>query len=385
MFRWSESIRARRGAVLMIVLVMVFVASVLVVRVVEELTLQIRAKTAQVSRDELRYVGLSALEATLGVLGEFKEIDGHLHGPGQGWSDPLAYASTLEWPEGVTIEVTVTDETGKFPLNEVTTTELTAFFNTLDINTSDAETMSDSLLDWMDEDEDTRLNGAEESFYEREDPPLSPANAPLSSWEALRYIKGFRDHFFDENGVPNSLYYRFIRSFSLHTSTDANVNTANEDVLETLADQAGFDVDYLIDHRSGRDRVVGTYDDEYYASADDLSFAGIAIGSAAVTYVCEILKVEVRVSFGEKAYLLTALVNTGEADQSESGGGSRSGSGASESGGTDGPNSGTPGSSGSGSSGGRSGAGTSGSGSVTESGSNYPFTIVKLVESMEVD
>jgi general secretion pathway protein K len=368
---WSDNIRhRRRGAILMIVLVMIFLASVLVVKVVEELTMQIRAKTAQVSRDELRYTGLSALETTLAVISEISEIDGSLNGPAQGWNDPLAYASSLQWPEGVEIEVTVTDETGKFPLSEVSTTQLSAFFDTLDINYDDAETLSDSLLDWMDEDDDARLNGAEASFYENEDPPLTPANAPLNSWEALRYIKGFRDLFFDETGAPNALYDRFTRSFSLHTTTDPNMNTANADVLETLGEQYGFDADYLADHRSGRDRVVGTYDDESYASADDLTTAGIAIGEAPVSYVCEVLKVEVRVRYGEKAYLLTALVDTGEGEEEDD---------------DDNGSSGGNGSGGDTPATGEQGGSSGGSATVTESTSNYPYTILKLVESMEVD
>ncbi len=374
MSRWFDRRRLRRGAILMIVLVMVFIISVLVVKVLEELTQQIRAKTAQASRDEFRYVGLSALETTLAVLSEIKEIDGTLNGPAQGWNDPIAYAKTLEWPEGLQIEVSVIDETGKFPLKEMDVNELKAYFDTLDIDYDDAETLSDSLLDWMDEDDDIRLNGAEADFYEREEPPLTPANAPLNSWEALRYIKGFRDLFFDENGTPNALYARFTRSFSLHTTADPNMNTANEDVLETLAEQSGFDVDYLIDHRSGRDRTVGTYDDEFYTSVDDLTAAGIGIGDAKVSFVCEILKVEVRVSYGEKAYLLTALVDTGEGKKKDE----------EPQPGTPAPNpqnpqpgqppqgpdpqSGNPPSSGAG----------------KDSGS-YPFTIVRLVESMEID
>ncbi|MGE9294523.1 MAG: general secretion pathway protein GspK, partial [Puniceicoccales bacterium] len=257
---------------------MIFLISVLIVKVIEDLTMQVRARTVQVSRDELRFVGLSALESTLAVLNEIREIDGTLSGPAQGWTDPMAYADTLIWPEGLEIEVTVTDETGKFPLNEVTGPQLVAFFDTLDVDYSDAETLSDSLLDWMDEDDDTRLNGAEKNFYEDEDPPISPANAPLNSWEALRYIKGFKELFFDEKGVPNDLYTRFTRSFSLHTTADPNMNTAQADVLETLSEQYGFDDEYLIDQRNGQDRIPGTDDDEFFTSADDITALGVSIG-----------------------------------------------------------------------------------------------------------
>ncbi|MGE9293882.1 MAG: hypothetical protein ACQKBW_09740, partial [Puniceicoccales bacterium] len=91
------------------------------------------------------------------------------------------------------------------------------------------------------------------------------------------------------------------------------------------------------------------------------------------SYTCEVLKVEVRVSFGEKAYLLTALVDTGEGSDDDDDSSSDSSSGTPSSSSTS-----TPGASTSTTTGG-------GSSTTSDSDSTYPFTLVKLVESMEID
>jgi len=347
----------RRGAVLLMALFFILVISILVVKILDELTMQIRAQAVQVARDDLRFIGLSAFETTMAVLAEIEEIDDGLHGPAQGWGDPLAYAETI------------TDESGKFPLQEADPKLLNAFFEMIGIDYGDAETMTDSLLDWMDEDDDTRLNGAESRYYEGEEPLLSPPNAPLKSWESLRYIQGFKDNFFDENGIPNEYYHRFTQAFSLHSTTDPNVNTAPIDVLETLYEMHGFDADYFQDYREGTDRVAGTDDDLVIRSKSDLTAAGFPADSLPVSYSSTLLKTEVRVSFGEKAYLLSALT------ESESGGGSSSGGGSGGDQGNEG---------GSGSQGDTEGNSRTGT-TQGASGVNYPFTILRLTESVMID
>ncbi len=357
MSRWSRQTR-QRGAVLLMALFFILLISVLVVKILDELTMQIRAQAVQVARDDLRYVGLSAFETTMAVLSEIEEIDGGLHGPAQGWADPLAYAETITWPDGVTVAVTITDESGKFSLQEADPKVLNAFFEMMGIDYGDAETMTDSLLDWMDEDDDARLNGAESRYYEGEEPPLTPPNAPLKSWESLRYIQGFKELFFDENGIPNDYHRRFTKAFSLHTTSDPNVNTAPTDVLETLYEMHGFDVDYFLDYREGTDRVGGTDDDIVFREKADLQAGGFQVDGLPVGYDCTLLKVEVRVNFGEKAYLLSALT---EVESSQGSGSGDRGEGDQQ------------------------GAGGGRQNASSGSGTDYPFTITRLTESLEIN
>ena len=55
---------------------------------------------------------------------------GGLRAPEQGWKNPLAMAD-IEWPEGLDIHITITDETGKFPLNKMASQHLNLLFDEL--------------------------------------------------------------------------------------------------------------------------------------------------------------------------------------------------------------------------------------------------------------
>ena len=50
--------------------------------------------------------------------------------------------------------------------------------------------VADSLLDWIDADDEPRESGAESEFYERLEPPLKPANAVPTVVEELLLVRG---------------------------------------------------------------------------------------------------------------------------------------------------------------------------------------------------
>ena len=50
--------------------------------------------------------------------------------------------------------------------------------------------IADAILDWMDEDDESRPYGAERDYYERLDPPYTTKNGPLDTVEELLLIRG---------------------------------------------------------------------------------------------------------------------------------------------------------------------------------------------------
>lgn len=52
------------------------------------------------------------------------------------------------------------------------------------------ESIADSILDWLDEDDQPRTLGAERDYYATLDPPRLPANGPLATIEQMLLIKG---------------------------------------------------------------------------------------------------------------------------------------------------------------------------------------------------
>ena len=53
-----------------------------------------------------------------------------------------------------------------------------------------SEDIADAILDWMDEDEDTRDFGAESGYYTSLSPPYAPKNGPMDSLEELLLVRG---------------------------------------------------------------------------------------------------------------------------------------------------------------------------------------------------
>jgi type II secretory pathway component PulK len=51
------------------------------------------------------------------------------------------------------------------------------------------ESIADAILDWLDEDHDTRLLGAERDYYSSLNPPYAPRNGPIGSIEELLLVR----------------------------------------------------------------------------------------------------------------------------------------------------------------------------------------------------
>ena len=85
------------------------------------------------------------------MLQNFRTVDGSLRSPAEGWSDPLGFASWAP-AEGHTVDVEFEDESGKIPLPRVDAVQLTALFTAWEMSASDAERLTDALLNWMKKD-----------------------------------------------------------------------------------------------------------------------------------------------------------------------------------------------------------------------------------------
>jgi len=94
--------------------------------------------------------------------------------------------------EGVPYELRVFDESGKIPLNSTRVDEevLRTVLTNLGYDETVAATVSDSILDWRDEDDLHRPDGAEDDYYEGLDRPYHSKDAPFSAVEELQLVRG---------------------------------------------------------------------------------------------------------------------------------------------------------------------------------------------------
>lgn len=89
---------------------------------------------------------------------------------------------------GADLVVTIEDERGKVPLNQMTDEQVRALFEAVGASGATLETRTDAFLDWLDEDDDARQDGAEAPYYA----PLQrrPRNGALRSVEELMLVRG---------------------------------------------------------------------------------------------------------------------------------------------------------------------------------------------------
>jgi len=87
------------------------------------------------------------------------------------------------------LAVRVEDERGKVPLNLLEEAQVTAMLEAVGLEGQALRTARDSFLDWVDDDDEARADGAERRYYA----PLgyAPRNAGLSSVGELGRIRGF--------------------------------------------------------------------------------------------------------------------------------------------------------------------------------------------------
>ncbi len=101
-------------------------------------------------------------------------------------------------------------------------------------------TLTQSIIDWIDIDQQTIIpNGAEDGYYTALEKPYRAANTPMRSSSELRLVRGF------ENSETYNALKDLVCAFGIATSI--NINTAPEEVLSSLAN--GIDSASIIEER----------------------------------------------------------------------------------------------------------------------------------------
>lgn len=285
-----------RGSVLIAVLALILLLSFIITRFMEETLEDLEYRSIFSEPADIRSYAYSILELSLATVHEVALIDeGKLYAPEQGWANPLDYAK-VEVPNGWEVSVKFADEGGKLALNdssEGSEARLNKMLEEIfEFDFGTARELSSMLLDWIDEDDTRRLNGAESEDYQRRNPPYRAANAPLQSLEELRLIEVWEDEFFDKDGQPNELFEQLSGMVSLYKTGPVNLNQAPAAVLELLALQDGYDEEFLFD---GLDQPYLT---QLPGSADTAT-SGVQI---------ELLRVTVSVYRGNVPFTISALV-----------------------------------------------------------------------------
>ncbi len=282
---------SRRGSVLIAVLAVILLITFIVTRFMNEALEDLEYRALFNEPADVRSYAYSMLEVALATIQEVALIDdGKIYAGEQGWNDPVSYAE-ISVPDGWEVQIEIRDEGGKLPINTMDEALLNRLLEEeLDFDFSTARELSSTLLDWIDEDEKRRLNGAESDDYLSNNPPYRAANRPLQSLEELRLLKVWDKEFFDEDGVPNERFVQLSNLVSVLNTGAVNLNAASEPVLELLSLENGWQKDALFD---------GLEQPYLKSTPTNTNNSGVEVG---------LLRITVRLLRGEVPFMISALV-----------------------------------------------------------------------------
>lgn len=162
----------------------------------------------------------------------------------------------------------LSDEDSKLNLNTATLEQLVAFFSELDID--NPREIAASILDWIDQDEITSFDGAEDDYYSGLDPSYHCKNAPIAVIEELLLIKG----------MDAEKFKKIKPLVTVYGDGKININTVSELVLRSLLISRGtLDTTArklareIVEFRAGEDNKPSTADDKSFSKFEDIVFA----------------------------------------------------------------------------------------------------------------
>ncbi|MBI4313549.1 MAG: general secretion pathway protein GspK [Candidatus Omnitrophica bacterium] len=158
----------------------------------------------------------------------------------------------------------LTDEDRRISLNTGSAEMLYALLTALGARPAQAEEVSQSIVDWRDEDHDEHSHGAENYHYRNLSPGYDCKDAPFENAEELLLVKG----------VTPGLYKALRPYVTVFGNGFLNLNTAEPFLLRTLGlSEQG--IAGISAYRVGEDGLAGTEDDRALAST-----AGVVVDLA---------------------------------------------------------------------------------------------------------
>lgn len=161
-------------------------------------------------------------------------------------ADGRVYETVLD---GVKVEVSAIDERGKLDINAADELTLANLFTGNGMEPDKAELLAAAVLDWRDEDELERVNGAEADAYYDAGFELGPANRPFMMTEELLQVIGMDYDFYRKLEPGITVFSRagepdpaFAPVEALMAMPDITLTEAQDFVQQRNSKQPGDDL-----------------------------------------------------------------------------------------------------------------------------------------------
>ena len=137
-----------------------------------------------------------------------------------------------------TVTYTIQDENGKISINSANKNTLNKLLEFSGVEDKiEQNTISDSILDWIDADKNHRLNGAEDDYYRKQNPPYFAKNGKIETFDELLKIHGMTKEILygSKDKVDEDKKYKgIINHLTIYKIPTVNPNTASKEVLDVL-------------------------------------------------------------------------------------------------------------------------------------------------------
>jgi general secretion pathway protein K len=132
-------------------------------------------------------------------------------------------------------EVRIENESGKVNINTADGQLLRMLLSSFDLDDHEKDVIVDSILDWRDQDNLHRLNGAENDYYEQLPRPYKCKNGDFDTIDELLLVRGMTEKIFS-GGLKDmvTVFGSGIPKKKVEPITKINVNAASPAMLASL-------------------------------------------------------------------------------------------------------------------------------------------------------
>ncbi|MCC6502910.1 MAG: type II secretion system minor pseudopilin GspK [Deltaproteobacteria bacterium] len=228
----------QRGATLIIALLVTAAMTAIIVEIISVVNGQADRTTAFIEGKKAAVVAEDGVELAKRYLGTLPG--------GYTYLDKGFFAAPVD---GITLEVSVEDESGKVQANSVVFANgeaNEAVYSSCEALMPAASlqpALCEPLADWLDADDMARSNGAEGRFYSSLPVPYAAKNGKLDTLGEIALVKGF-----DAQAAS-----RLTRYFTVYSDGLVNINTAPKEVLMALSGEITPEMaEKLIERRNAK-------------------------------------------------------------------------------------------------------------------------------------
>jgi general secretion pathway protein K len=295
------------GFAIIVVLIVIMALGILAGGFALSMKVEMRLAANAGDDAEMEWLGRSGVEMARFVLGQSSPQFASLNqiwagGPGAG-PETNGVLMTINLNDNELgdgrFSVRIVDQERKFGINlnlpeQQKRALLDRALTLIGLDSSEGPTIADSILDWIDVDEASHLNGTESDFYQTLPWPYTAKNGPIDDPAELLLVRGVtpeiywgpaaahhrqqtigasRDRALDD--LLPSYPVGLVDLFTALSSGRLNINTASAQTLQLLPGVDESVAANIIRARSGLDGVEGTEDDTPFLNVAMLSPATV--------------------------------------------------------------------------------------------------------------